>query len=54
MQSGASVYYNLELVQARGRPVTLPTFLRNKRDAERVAVMMKQTIALTHNERTHA
>jgi hypothetical protein len=54
MQSGASVYYNLELVQARGRGVTLPAFLRNRRDAERVAVMMKQTIAPTHNERTHA
>jgi hypothetical protein len=52
MQSGNAVFYNLDLTRETGRTVTIPAFLRNKRDAERVAVKMKQTLASTHNIRT--
>ncbi len=52
MQSGNAVFYNLDLTGGTGKTVTIPAFLRNKRDAERVAVMMKQTLASTHNMRT--
>ena len=52
MQSGNAVFYNLDLTDPAGKTVTVPAFLRNKRDAERVAVMMKQTLESTHNLRT--
>jgi hypothetical protein len=52
MQSGNAVFYNLDLTRETGTTVTIPAFLRNKRDAERVAVMMKQRLASTHNIRT--
>jgi hypothetical protein len=52
MQSGNAVLYNLDLTGGTGKTVTIPAFLRNKRDAERVAVMIKQTLASTHNLRT--
>jgi len=52
MQSGNAVFYNLDLAGATGRSVTVPAFLRNKRDAERVAVLIRQTIQTTHNLRT--
>ena len=52
MQSGSAVFYNLDLARGTGKTVTIPAFLRNKRDAERVAVLMKHTLASTHNIRT--
>jgi hypothetical protein len=52
MQSGNAVFYNLELAGPGGTTVAVPAFLRNKRDAERVAVLMKQLLASTHNLRT--
>ena len=52
MQSGSAVFYNLDLARGTGKTVTIAAFLRNKRDAERVAVLMKHTLASTHNIRT--
>lgn len=52
MQSGNAVFYNLDLAGGTGKAVTIPAFVRNKRDAERVAVLMKHTLVSTHNIRT--
>ena len=52
MQSGNALLYNLNLTCPTGATVSVPAFLRNKRDAERVAVLMKQALESTHNHGT--
>jgi hypothetical protein len=44
MQVGTSPYYDLKIARAAGRPVTISTMLRDKREAEWLAAEIKRSL----------